>query len=62
MSGWGIPLNRLKILNFQTVKARWIKFSEWVGIKNKLSVTKIGGAVMGVSPKLALKNSKFLTF
>ena len=37
----------LKILNFQTVGAKWMKFSEWVDIKNKLNLTKLGGALMG---------------
>ena len=39
-----------KILNFYTIRAGWIKFSKWVNIKNKLNVTKIGGATMEVSP------------
>ena len=39
-----------------------IKFSQWIDIKNKLNLTKIGGATMGVSPKWAFQNSKFLTF
>ena len=33
-----------------------------VDIKNKLNVTKIGGATVGVSPKRALQNSNFLIF
>ena len=51
-----------KTLNFSTVKARWNKFLEWVDIKNKLNVTNIGDATMGVSPKRALQNYNFLTF
>ena len=33
-----------------------------VDIKNRLNVTKIGGATMGVSTKRGLQNSYFLTF
>ena len=33
-----------KILNFSTVRPGWIKFSEWVDIKNKLNPAKIGCA------------------
>ena len=40
-----------KILNFHTVRARWIKFSEWVDIKNKFNITKIGRSEMGIFPK-----------
>ena len=40
-----------KILNFQTVRARWIKFWEWIDIKNIPNPTKIGGATMGFSPQ-----------
>ena len=48
----GIPLNRV-LQNFKLlpVRAKWIKFSEWVEIKNKLNVTKIGGVMIGVSFK-----------
>ena len=49
--GWGISLNRV-IQNFEllTVRARWIKFSEWVNIKNKLTLTKIGSSAIGAFP------------
>ena len=44
----GVTLERghqtFKLLN---PKARWIKFSEWVDIKNKLNLKKIGGTKMG---------------
>ena len=43
-------------LKFQTVIAKWIKFSLWVDIKNKLNLTKIGDA-----PTWGLQNSKFLS-
>ena len=51
-----------KFWTFKPLRARWIKFSELVDVKNKLNVTKIGGATMGVFPKLAHQNSHFLTF
>ena len=35
---------------------------EWVDIKNKLSVTKIGGATVGFYPNEVLQNLNFLTF
>ena len=40
-----------KILNFLAVGARWIKFSEWVDIKNELNMTKIRGSKIEVLPK-----------
>ena len=49
--GWGTPSNgSSKILNFLSVGARQIKFSEWVDIRNKLNLTKIEGATMGGFP------------
>ena len=40
---WGDPL-QFGPQNFEVLNrcARWIKFSEWVDIKNKLNLTKIG--------------------
>ena len=35
-----------------------MKFSEWVDIKNKLNITKIGDATMGVSPLTGPPNVK----
>ena len=35
---------------------------EWVDIKNKLNLTKIGGSAMFFFPKRALQNSSFLIF
>ena len=59
----GIPLYWV-VQNFElcTVTTRWIKFSKWVDLKNKLNQTKIWFATMEVSPKRALQNSNFLTF
>ena len=46
---WGSPsIKYSKNLNFLIVGARWIKFSEWVDIKNELNLTKIGGALLGI--------------
>ena len=39
-----------KILNFLTVRAIWVKCSEWVDTINKLNLIKIGGAIMGFPP------------
>ena len=39
-----------------------MKFSEWLDIKNKLNLTKIGGATMGFFLKRALQNLNILTF
>ena len=58
----GSPSNgATKNLNFQTVAAGWIKYSEWVHIKNQLNLTKIGDSKMGVPLKQGRKNSNFLT-
>ena len=38
------------------------KILEWVDIKNKLNLTKMGGDSMGFPAKSALQNSNFLTF
>ena len=47
MPGWWIPLIRV-CQNFKLSKCycRWIKFSKWVDIQNKLNLTKIGGYKM----------------
>ena len=34
---------------------------KWVDMKNKINVTKLGGATMGVCPKRTLQNPNFLT-
>ena len=49
--GWGVPpqTGPPKFWTL-TIEGRWIKFSEWVDIKNKLNLTKIGGATMGGLP------------
>ena len=47
-----------KILNILIVRARWVKFSEWVDIKNELNLTKIEGATMGVSPQTGFPKFK----
>ena len=54
--GWGDPPQSgpSKILNFQTVTARWIKFSEWVDVKNKLNLTKTGGALPNGPSKIQI--------
>ena len=44
--GWGDPsplIMSSKILIFYTSRVRWINFLEWVDIKNKQNLTKIGG-------------------
>ena len=38
-----------KIFNFKTIRVRWIKFSKWVDIKNKLNLTKIGDGTVVVN-------------
>ena len=38
-----------------------MKFSEWVDIRNKLNLTKIGGATMGVSPQMDPPKFKLFT-
>ena len=38
-----------------------MKFSEWVDVKNKLNVTKIGGATIGVSPQMGSPKFKLFT-
>ena len=38
-----------KLLNFKAVRAKWIRFSKWVDIKNKLKLAKNGGCHDGVS-------------
>ena len=42
--------------------ARWIKFREWIDVKSKLNLTKIGGDTIGVAFANGPQNSKFLTF
>ena len=61
VQGWGISsIRSFKILNFQTIRARWIKFSEWKDITNKQNQTKTGCATMRVSPQN--EPSKIQTF
>ena len=63
--GWGDPLQSVsqKFWNFKPLQTRWIKFSKWVNIKNKLNLTKIGESTMdGFPPKQALQNLNFLIF
>ena len=62
--GWGgsPSIGSSKILNFKAVRARWIKLLEKVDIKNKLNLSKFGGAVMGDSPQTGPPNSNFLDF
>ena len=50
-----IPLNRV-LFN------RWIKFSKWVDIKNKLNLTKIGSATMVFPSPSGPPNFKLLSF
>ena len=47
----GIPLKRV-LQNFELLNcwSKWIKFSEWVHIRNKLNQTKIMRATIGGSP------------
>ena len=59
--GWRSPsIGSSKILNFLTLRARWIKLLKTVDIKKKLNLTKIGGATMGVPPQKCLL--KFILF
>ena len=61
--GGSASIGSFKILNFYTVGARWIKFLEWVDIKNELNLTKIGRATLGgFSSKHVLRNSHFFPF
>ena len=39
-----------------------MKFSEWVDTKNKLNLTKIGGAIMGVYSQTGPIKFKLFTF
>ena len=59
--GWGDPpqYGPPKFLTFKQLELIWIKFSEWVDIKNKLNVTKIGGATIGIYPQTLFKIQKF---
>ena len=50
--GGSPSIQSTKILNFLTAATRQIKFSEWVDIKNKLNLKKMG----------AQQYSNFLTF
>ena len=57
VSKWGFPSSwAAKILNFLTIRAGWIKFSEWLDIKNKLNLTKIGVSPQAVPPKFKFFN------
>ena len=40
-----------EILNILTIRAGWIKFSEWVDIKIKLNLRKIDGSKIGGFPQ-----------
>ena len=52
------PQSERRKFEFLTVTARWIKFSEWVDIKNKLNPTKIRVPQRRFSPQTGLPKFK----
>ena len=51
-----------KFWSFKPQQLRWIKFSEWVEIKNKLHLTKIGGTTIRFTPSNGPSKIQTFTF